>query len=222
MDTVSFKFQGGIYTSLMLDIAKNQSTFLSEDFIKYYDFKLDEITSIQDQPVYVISFDQKDDVPYALYKGKLYIDKKTYAIVRADFSISPKGIDRAAEDLVRKSPRKVKVKPISASYLVNYSERNNTWYLSNIREEVKFKVHKKFTFFNPVYHTVAELVVTNIDSTDVHRFKYNNTIHPNDIFVDKVGRYDENFWGNFNFIKPDESLEEALQHVEDKLKVINK
>ena len=32
----------------------------------------------------------------------------------------------------------------------------------------------------------------------------------NEFFVDQVGAYDESFWGEYNFITPDESLENAL------------
>ena len=39
MDTILFKLQGGPRTSLLLDVVKNPSTLLSEDFFKYYDYK---------------------------------------------------------------------------------------------------------------------------------------------------------------------------------------
>lgn len=222
MDTLTFKFQGGIYTSLLLDIAKNQSTFFSDEFLKFYTFKFDELTSINDRPAYVISFDQKDDVPYALYKGKIYIDKQSFAIIRADFEISPKGIDRAADELVRKSPWRIKVKPIMAKYMVNYICRKEVWYLSNLREEVIFKVHKRRTFTNTFYHSVAELVVTKTDSINVNRFRYNETVHSDDIFVEKIGKYDANFWGDYNYIKPELSIEEALNNISNRIKTLNR
>lgn len=222
MDTINFKFQGGIYTSMMLDIAKNQSTFLAEDYIQYYDFKLEDIEDIEDQPAYVIGFDQKDNVPFPLFKGKLYIDKKSFAVVRADFEVSPKGLDMAANELVKKSPRKIKVKPLRARYLVNYTRHNNRWFLSNIREEAVFRVHKRFSLHASSYHSVAELVITKTDSTDVHHFKYNEMIHPNDIFSETTGTYDAGFWGEYNFIKPEESLEDALKYIPQNFKSIKK
>jgi hypothetical protein len=169
---------------------------------------------------YVLAFDQKDNAPYPLYKGKLYIDRKTLAFVRADFMISPKGMDMAADELIRKTPRRVKVKPLIVRYVVNYTEQNNIWCLNYIREELSFKVHKKMTFFSRIYKTAAELLITQADSTDVHRFKMRDTVHSDDIFVEKVGAYDESFWGDYNFIKPDESLEEALKKVEIKMSAL--
>jgi hypothetical protein len=215
MDTIVFKFQGGIYTSLLLDIAKNPSTFIADDYFNLYNFKFDEITTIEGRSAYVIAFDQKDQLPFALYKGKIYIDVKTMAFVRADFMLSPKGIDNATSMLVRKSPPGVKVRPLTASYVVNYTFRNGVWYLNHIREEVRFKVRKRFNLYNITFHSAAEMVITQTDSLNIRRLSRSETVHPNDIFVEKIGPYDEEFWGEYNFIKPDESLEEALKRIKE-------
>ena len=217
MDTVIFKFQGGIYTSLMLDIAKNPSNFISDEYIEYYDFSLDDIIQIDGRTTYVIAFDQKDISPYPLYKGKLYIDMDTHALVRADFMISPKGLDKAADMLVRKSSRKLKVKPTFSSYVVNYTLQKSTWYLNYIHEEVEFKVKKKYSLFSTTFRSKAEMVITETDSTNAEHIKMSKQVKQNDIFVEKLGTYDPEFWGDFNITKPDESLQEAIQKIRGKL-----
>jgi hypothetical protein len=50
---------------------------------------------------------------------------------------------------------------------------------------------------------------------NIRRLSRSETVHPNDIFVEKIGPYDEEFWGEYNFIKPDESLEEALKRIKE-------
>ncbi len=42
------------------------------------------------------------------------------------------------------------------------------------------------------------------------RFKSRETARLNEFFTDQLGAYDESFWGEYNFISPEESLEEAL------------
>jgi len=217
MDTLNFKFQGGISTCLLLDIAKNTSNFLSGESIDYYDYTLDDITNIEERVTYVIAFDQKENVQYPLYKGKIYIDRETLAIVRADFMLSPKGIRYATNLLVRKSPKGVKVKPVSSNYIVNYTKHNNTWYLNYIREEVKFKVHKQLNFNTKLFQLSAEMVITKTDSANIQHFKSSETLKPNDFFIEKIGKYDKRFWGDFNFIPPNESLEEALGKIKEKI-----
>jgi hypothetical protein len=218
MDTILFKLQGGIYNSLMIDIAKNQSNFMSGENFDLYQYKFDEITSIQGHLAFVVDFDQKDGVNYSLFKGKIYIDTESLAIIRAEFKLSPKGIIYAAETMVRKSPPGIKVRPIEANYMVNYTERNNLWYLGNISEEVVFKVRKRFNLFNITFHSLVEMAITNSDSTDVKRFKGSETVKSNDIFSERHTQYDPEFWGKFNYIPPDLSIEEALSEIREKLK----
>jgi hypothetical protein len=221
MDTIFFKLQGGIHTSLMLDIAKNHSTFISGDNFLQYDYTFEGITTFQGHNLYIIAFDQKDNIAYPLFRGKLYIDTESLAFVKADFGLSPKGIRYAAGIMVKKSPPGVKVRPIEASYQVSYTEQNNKWYLSHIRESLKIKVRKRFNLFNIVFQSTAELAITQSDSIASKRFKSGQTIKANDIFVEKTVDYDPKFWEDFNYIPPDKTLEEAFEELREKTAKIN-
>jgi hypothetical protein len=216
MDTLFFKLQGGIYTSFMLDIAKNHSTFISGENFNEYDYKFEGTTTFQGRTLYIIGFDQKDFIKYPLYKGKIYIDAESLAFVKVSFSLSPKGIDYAAGVMVRKAPKGVKVRPVDASYEVSYTENNNVWYLSHIREEIQFKIRKRYNIFNITFQTTSELAITQIDSVEAKRFKRDQTIKENDIFVEKITSYDPAFWEDFNYIPPDKTLEEAFAELKKK------
>ena len=61
MDTVLFKFQGGPYTSFLLDVAKNPGDLLSEDALEYYDYKMDGTVNVLNAQAYVIEFDQREN-----------------------------------------------------------------------------------------------------------------------------------------------------------------
>ena len=84
------------------------------------------------------------------------------------------------------------------------------------REEVKFKVHKRFNFGSTLFQLAAEMVITKTDSVNVQHFKTNETIKIRDFFVERIDKYDKDFWGDFNFIPPDVSLEEALSKIKEK------
>ena len=45
---------------------------------------------------------------------------------------------------------------------------------------------------------------------------FRETARLNEFFTDQLGAYDESFWGEYNFISPDESLEEALVKLKTK------
>ena len=42
-----------------------------------------------------------------------------------------------------------------------------------------------------------------------------STTNIDDLFINQVGGSDEAFWGNYNYIKPDENLEDALKRIEE-------
>ena len=55
------------------------------------------------------------------------------------------------------------------------------------------------------------MAVTDIDTTDVKRFKAKEVAKTMNIFTDQVSEYSEAYWEEYNYIKPDEPLEEAIR-----------
>jgi hypothetical protein len=111
------------------------------------------------------------------------------------------------------------VKTVAANYMVNYREQDGKWILNHARYEVKFRVIKRGKFFNKIYTSSADLAITDIDTQNVEKYKFNETLKASQIFVDHVQNYyDEEFWGNYNIIKPEESLEDAVERINKKMK----
>jgi hypothetical protein len=218
MDTVQYKLQGGIYNSLMIDLAKYPASFISDDYFDTYNYKFEGMAQYDKGLVYVIAFDQKPEVKYPLYKGKIYIDQKSLAFVKAEFGISPLGLDYATSILIKKSSSRIKAKVLGANYLVSYSNLDDTWKLHHVREEIRISVRKKYSLFNSAFHSVSELVITDSDTTSISRFKNSDLVRPNHIFAEVSDSYDESFWGKFNFIQPEISLEEAYGKIKSALK----
>jgi hypothetical protein len=219
MDTVLFKFQGGPYTSFLLDVAKNPGDILSEDALEFYDYKMGGIVSVNNTQAYVIDFDQRETVDFPLYKGKLYLDVSNLAIIGMAFEISPRMIERVSDYLIRKKPVGMSVDVESGNYLVNYRKINGLWYLNHVRTELVFRVKWKKELFRSTYTTMSELAVTEIISENVEKFKFRETAKYTDIFVEQVSDFqDPDFWGDYNIIKPDESIEAAIEKLSRKLK----
>ncbi|HEX3006693.1 MAG TPA: carboxypeptidase-like regulatory domain-containing protein [Bacteroidales bacterium] len=222
MDTIMFKLQGGHQAVVLLDLAKNPETFMTEQYFNDYEFKPVNITNIEGRQTYVIEFTQRESIQEPLYEGKLYIDLNSLAIRRAEFSISPYGLQFADKYLVKKKPIGTDVKTVGANYVVSYREQDGKWILNHARYEVKFRVIKRGKFFNKIYTSAADLAVTDIDTKNVEKFKFNETLKPNQVFVDRVDEYyDEEFWGNYNIIKPEESLEDAVERINRKMRKLS-
>jgi hypothetical protein len=219
MDTVLFKFQGGPYTAFLLDVAKNPGDLLGEDALDFYNYRLAGTVNIPDGQAYVIEFDQKANIDFPLYKGKLYLDVSNLAIAGIEFEISPSMIDRVSEFLIRKKPAGMTVDVESGHYLVNYRRIEGIWYLNYVRTELVFRVKWKKELFRSTYTTMAELAITDIMLENVEKYKFRESSKFTDIFVEQVSDFeDPAFWGDYNIIKPDESIQAAIEKLSRKLK----
>jgi hypothetical protein len=217
MDTVAYKFQGGITSDLYLDAAKNRPSFADPEFEDFYTYKLDEIQQVGNDRLYVISFDQKKEFDFPFYKGRIYLDANSLAIVAIEFSLSPIGIKNATKTFVLKSPRHFKVKAESAHYRVSYRKFGNHWYLNHVRSEIEVSVRKRNHLFGNNYRTVAEMVVTNFDTIQNKLVNEGLPIRSSDIITEKSFPYDPLFWGEENMIVPDEPIENAIRRISNKL-----
>jgi hypothetical protein len=219
MDTVLFKLQGGPVSVLQLDLAKNTESVLTMDAMKYYDYSLSTVIEINNKPHYVITFKQKPSVDMPLFLGTLYIETSTYAITEAEFGFNMEDKDAVSSIFIKKKPLGMQVTPEIATYRVKYREQDGRWYFAYSRAEVKFKVNWKKKLFNTFYTTMSEIAVTDRTNQEVIKFAGKDKIKYNDIFSEKVEAFtDKEFWGDYNVIEPDQSIEAAIRRLSRKLK----
>lgn len=219
MDTVLFKLQGGPVTVLQLDIAKNTEDILTLDAMKYYDYTLSTVVEIDDKPHYVISFKQKPSVDNPLFLGNLYIETTTNAITEAEFGFNLENKDAVSTIFIKKKPLGMEVTPEIASYRVKYREQDGKCYFTYSRAEVKFKVNWKRKLFNTYYTTMSEMAITDRTNEEVIKIPGKEKLRYTDVFSDKVEAFtDPGFWGDYNVIEPDQSIESAIRRLSRKLK----
>ena len=212
-DTITLKLKAGLNTTLLLDMIKNPADFLQENNFKYYDYRLSDIIIDNNNENYVIDFRQKANVTEPLYYGKIYIDIRNLAFTGFEFSLNQKGIEKAWNRFVIKKPSWLKVRPAKASYTVNYRKYGNTYFLNLVRVETEFKVRIRRQFFGSLYNSKIEMVVTQIDTTNVRRFRYREIANAESILNEEFKESTEKFWSNYNYIKPDEPLEKAIGRI---------
>jgi hypothetical protein len=219
MDTLLVKLQGGPKTSLMLDLVKHPGDILDKEVFKFYEFKLSGITTIDNRETYVINFDQKENVEYPLYTGNIYIDTETTAFAGMDFQISEKGLQYAPKYFVKKKPANLNIDVESGHYLIRYRKDNDNWYLNYVRSELDFDTKWKRKLFKSQFTIMLEMAVTDRDMSNIEKFSNKESAKSSDIFSDQVAFFeDNNFWGDYNTIKPDESIEVAIKKLNKKLK----
>jgi hypothetical protein len=212
-DSLILKLKAGLNTTLLLDVVKNLPEFLSEEGFHIYSYKMTDIIVNDQNEIYTIQFSPKEGYPDAFYQGRIFLDIKSLAITEVDFEVDPMKIEDAGDRFVLKKPRYIKVKPLKAQYRVTFRKIDDKYYLNFIRCETAFRIRHKNQLFGSVYNTILEMAVTQLETSDVERFRIKETAKSQEIFMEQITGFDDSFWGEYNFIKPEVPLEEAIQHL---------
>ncbi len=215
IDTLVFKLMGGPLSTLSLDLVKNPYQILEEEVMDKYNYRISNITKSNDKLIYILEFEQKKEVDEPLFSGKLYIDTESLAITSASYKINTSNKVEVSKIFIRKKPAGADVYPTEANYVVNYAPRNGKWIFSYSRGDVSFKVDWKKKWFNTIYNTTIEMAATNWNVEDVNKpFKPSDRIRMNVIMNDAVDGFgDSEFWGAYNVIEPEKSIESAIKKI---------
>lgn len=222
-DTLAVRLLGGPNLSSYMDVVKNPDALFDESTLNYYDFMMGKSVYIDHRVQYVIAFKPVVNLPYALFEGKLYIDKESMAITRVEMSLDMNDKNKVTQTILKKKPFGLIFKPLELSFLINYKERNGKMCLSYMRNEVRFKCDWKKKLFHTNYGIVSEMVVTDEEEdNNIEKIPYRESFKEDDSFTDKVQAfYDDNFWGAYNILAPTESLEKAVNKLKKQYNDMN-
>lgn len=220
LDTLALKLQGGPFSNLYTDVIKYTDYIFKAEDLGFYEFSFGASTKINNNLVYVINFKQNNKTITPLYYGKLYIDAETLALTSALFHLNVSNKELSSKMYVRKKPRKVDVYPTQATYRVNYRTQNGKWDYAYSNILLTFKVNWKGKLFNNTYTLNSEMAVTDwkLNNDNYTRTK-DNILRPSTILSEKaLGFTDPKFWGDYNIIEPEKSIESAIAKIKKQLK----
>ena len=121
-----------------------------------------------------------------------------------------------------KKPRRVKVYPTEAAYRVNYRIKDGKWYYGYSNISLTFKVNWEGKLFNSVYTLQSEMAVTDWEQNTTGMSKPKDYLKPTVIFADEASGFsDPEFWGEFNIIEPEKSIESAIKKISKQIKKDN-
>jgi len=221
LDTLAFKLQGGPFTTLYIDIMKYPEYIFTYETLGDYEFTFAPPSSIDNRPVYVVNFKQKEGITALRYTGTLYIDAESVALASANYRLNLENKSAIRNAFVKKKPRDVIVYPTETAYKVKYRQKNNKWYYTYGSVELTFKVNKKRKLFNQVYSVSSEMAVTDweIEETAKLNKKGKDKLRPSVILADRISGFsDPNFWGEYNLIEPEKSIETAIEKIKRQIK----
>lgn len=213
-DTIAVKVMGGPVLPINLDAVKNDVVLFDEADAGAYEYAMDEPVVIDDEPQLVIRFTPIDERPWALYYGKIYLNRRTLAFTRLEFSLNMKDQAKAIRHMLHKKPFGLRFRPRELTTIVNYKNGR----ISYMKNTFRFHCDWVKRLFARNYTCISEMVVTDVqENYKGPKIVSKESFGERDTFYDTVRYFsDPNFWGDYNIIEPTESLEKAV----DKLKKV--
>ena len=219
LDTIALKLQGGPFNALFIDIMKYPEYLFSVETFDLYKFSFAPSTTIGERTVYVVKFEPRVPQSRPLYYGKLFIDAQSRALTSAIYNLDVSNKKEAAALFVKKNPKNVFTYPTSVAYRVDYREKDGIWYYSYGNAMLSFKVKRKGKWFNSTYSISSEMAVTDWKKNKAKEkpaFK-DRMRHAIIISDEASGFSDPDFWGPYNVIEPDKSIEVAIKKIKRRL-----
>lgn len=219
-DTLGAKMQGGPTLPVYLDLVKNTPDLLNDADLDNYDLTIGTPIHIDDRPQVVILMRPRRILDYALYTGKIYIDRETLAFSRIELELDVTNREKATRLMLVKKPFGVRFKPKEMSLQVNYTLEDGVSRLSYVRSTSRFNCDWARKLFHSGYVVTSEMVVTDRYPNDkVHPISGRDSFGSKSSLYDKVELFDApDFWGHDNIIEPTESLENAIDKLKKKLR----
>jgi hypothetical protein len=221
-DTVYLKLKAGVLSALQLDLVKCVPGFLESGDPTDYTYTYSDLVSWRSGEAYAVTFVQKPGIQDALYKGSLYIDKESFAILGAEFEVNPAFLDEAAGALVLRKSRNLNVKLKKIKYTVNYAPYGGKYYLDHARCDISLRTRQHHRLVSDDFSTFLEFVSCRIDTADVIRFPRQEILKPGMVFSDAPSSYDESFWESYNIVSPEAKLTDELRRIIGKLGAVSK
>ena len=220
LDTLVLKLQGGPFNALYVDVMKYPEYIFSEESIEDYVFRFDRSTRINDRLIYVISFTQREEILDQLYQGELFIDVEKKVLTSAIFSLNITDRDMASRLFVRKKPWNARVYPEEVAYRVDYREKDGKWYYGYSNAVLEFKINWDKKLFNTVYSMTCEMAVTDWErNPKISEPRLRDRLKSTIILSDEASGFsDPDFWGEYNIIEPEKSIESAIRKIQRQLK----
>ncbi len=216
-DTLTVRLKAGLSTCLDLDIVRSGFDFLMPENFHEYNYRMTDIIPIDEETAYKIDFVQKEGIDLPLFKGSVYINARDFGIMLAAFEINPEYIHKIRDSFITSSSRGFVTWPSDVEYTVSYRKMNGRYFLHHVRGDLTLVSRKKKALFKTQFKVFFELAITGIDLKNVVRFERDELAPIHSIFSRTIVDYDREFWGDQDFLKPEDNLLNAIKDMKVRL-----
>ena len=208
------KFVNSPYELLQADFAKHPNNFvtvaqsrinfLNNKHFKYYNYNIVEKNYSLSKDQIIIQFKPKSKPKRAVFEGFIYMDIKTLSILRIEYYFSYDRINSARiidnQTHYYLLELGAYIKAVEFYTIINYKKYDDQWIISHSNMGYDFVFVEKEKRFPTKISAKFDLVITDIDSTNVSSFKSRNWIKYQESMVKQISKFDKEFWEDYNFI----------------------
>ena len=196
------------------------SGFLSDEGIKDHKFEITGIVDVKGYPAFEFQFKEKPGVEDRTYRGKFYIDTKTYAFIYFDYGLSPAGLKNSLlgnfADRILTRVAGVETTMKRDRTKVGYQKVGDKWVLSDVVGD------------DVLYIKGTTTANVNYDLTAKVKFNYQVTsvdVAPGSSFDKQLNRHESinahdsdagsEFWKDYNILLADQNTEDIFTHIQE-------
>lgn len=214
---------GCLSCNFFFDIAEfYHNTILDEKKLRYYNLRMEEMSNPYGGKIYHIFYEQKAGVKERLWKGELFVESTTFALVKMTQKPSFNAWETYEKSkynrtyFINNKPGWIADMPF-IDRTVTYTQRNGRWHLSTIRDE------EWITFtFPPTGQKLRfsyrnEVVVTDVthDPARISTFRGDKSTGIGQRWDQVAGKPDPDFWRGFNYLPIEEALQSKVAGIHD-------
>jgi hypothetical protein len=195
-------------------------SILDEALFRYYDLKMEEMTGASGGKIYHIWYSQKNDAKEKLWKGELFIEGSSFAVIKimqkpsmnAYAAYEKTKFNRVFTILGK--PGWIQEMPF-IQQTIAYSRKDTTWYLSSIRTENWLTFTYPLTGQKVKFNYKNDVVITDVtrDRGKIKNFKGDKITGTSRRWDQIVGPPDNAFWTRFNFLPIEKTLGNAVEKI---------
>lgn len=198
--SIGFRFDQGIFMANEGDFVKKNADFINPRLFKNYEYSLSGITKYQNNEVYVISFDTKNDSLKGSAKGKVFIEKSSLAYIAFEIEDTERGISNYNKTHIG-TPKVIKTEG-SAEYI----KFRDKWRLKHVVFK-EVRDHK-----GEDLQVDGEYISTEIFTDLVNPIPLGEQINYSDSFSEKAKDfYSADYWEEYNVLERDSMLGKQIK-----------
>ena len=207
-DSIQTFFTSATFIPVTYDVVHEKMDFINPKYLYDFNYKIQDITTLDNQDVYVISFTPKNEGSTS-WTGKLYINTVDNAFVGIDYVFNNAWLNKNSTDNFR-AITTYKAKETK----VRYQKIEGKYYLQNVFHTITLHRLRKGKEEN--IKLEVEFTTTDIETNNVQKPKDGSKAHRSDIFLKAAGVMDELFWGNYTTVLQSIPLQEQLNNLSKK------